>query len=181
MRRTTLTLALVFACACGAATGSATPPAPTTAASPVALACTASGDASATWPSPVTSTSPSIVSATVNGDSLRLTFASGTPQFRVQPQSSPAFAMDPSGRQVVLAGAAGVKIVLLGFRGDLANYTGLASMSSSGPMLLQADKIGDFEGVVSFGAGVKAPSCANVTAGPSTLTFHFIPQPGAGA
>jgi len=38
--------------------------------------------------------------------------------------------------------------------------------------------IGDFEGVVSFGAGVSRPACANVTASSSTLTFRFIASGG---
>ena len=61
-----------------------------------------------------------------------------------------------------------------GFRGDMSNYSGAARLRSKGPMFLEAGATGDFEGVVSFGAGVSAPACANVTAGPSTLTFHFI-------
>src|SRR6266851_2074823 len=73
-----------------------------------------------------------------------------------------------------LAGASGVKIVLRGFRGDVSNYTGPARLTSSGPILLEAAPIGDFEGVVGFGAGVSRPSCANVTASSSTLSFHFI-------
>ncbi len=84
------------------------------------------------------------------------------------------FIVDPSGRPVDLAGASGVKIVLRGFRGDVSNYTGPARLTSSGPILLEAAPIGDFEGVVGFGAGVSRPACANVTASSSTLSFHFI-------
>lgn len=61
-----------------------------------------------------------------------------------------------------------------GFRGDMSNYSGAARLKSTGPLLLEAAATGDFEGVVNFGAGVSAPACANVSAGPSTLTFHFI-------
>jgi hypothetical protein len=175
MHRTTPLLALLIVCGCGSAAGtSGQPSAP--AASPVALSCTASGDASPSWPSPqaASATTPSIVSAVASGDALQLVFVAGTPQFSVEPQSSPNFTVDPSGRPIRLAGTVGVKIVLRGFRGDRSNYDGQASMTSSGPLLLQASKIGDFEGVVSFGAGVSAPACANVTAAGSTLTFHFI-------
>ena len=108
---------------------------------------------------------------------MTLTFAAGTPQFRVEPVSSSHFIQDPSGQPVVLAGSAGVKLVLSGFRGDVANYSGQASFTSSGPLLLQASKLGDFEGVVTFGAGTSKPACANVTTTGSTLTFQFIPAP----
>lgn len=175
MRLITLTLALMFICACGAANSTGGQPAPAT-ASPVALSCTASGDASANWPAvPLASaTTPAIVSAVADGDTLKLTFASGTPSFDVVPVGSSHFAVDPSGRVVDLAGASGVKIVLRGFRGDVSNYTGSGRLTSSGPILLETGAIGDFEGVVTFGAGVSRPACAHVTASASTLTFHFI-------
>jgi hypothetical protein len=108
---------------------------------------------------------------------MKLTFAAGTPQFRVEPVASPHFTQDPSGRAVDLAGSSGVKVVLTGFRGDVANYSGETSITSTGPLLLQVGKLGDFEGVVSFGAGTSKPACANVTAGGSTLTFQFIAAP----
>jgi len=175
MRRITFTLALIFISACGAANGGSGQPTPPT-ASPVALSCTASGDASANWPaaSSASATTPAIVSAAADGDTLKLTFASGTPQFQVTPVGSAHFTVDPSGRPVDLAGASGVKIVLRGFRGDVSNYNGPARLTSSGPILLEVGAIGDFEGVVSFGAGVSRPACAHVTASSSTLTFRFI-------
>lgn len=108
---------------------------------------------------------------------MKLTFAMGTPQFRVEAVSSPHFIQDPSGRAVDLAGSAGVKVVLSGFRGDVTNYAGQPSITSSGPLLLQVNELGDFEGVVTFAAGTSKPACANVTASGSTLTFQFIPAP----
>jgi hypothetical protein len=176
MRRTTLTLAVMFICACGAANSATSSPAAQATASPVALSCTASGAASALWPAApsASATTPSIVSAVADGDTLKLTFASGTPQFEVTPVGSAHFTVDPSGRSVDLAGASGVRIVLHGFRGDMSNYNGAARLTSSGPILLEAGAIGDFEGVVSFAAGVSRPACANVTASSSTLTFRFI-------
>jgi hypothetical protein len=174
MRRTTLILALTLICACGSANGANGQPTPAT-ASPVALSCTASGDASASWPAASASaTTPAIVSAAADGDTLKLTFVSGTPQFEVAPVASAHFMVDPSGRPVDLAGASGVAIVLRGFRGDVRNYNGAARFTSSGPILLEVGAVGDFEGVVGFGAGVSRPACANVTAGSFTLTFHFI-------
>jgi hypothetical protein len=175
MRRTILALALILTCACGAANSANGQPTPAT-ASPVRLSCTASGAASALWPAvpSASATTPAIVSAVADGDTLKLTFASGTPQFEVAPVGSPHFTVDPSGRPVDLAGTSGVRIVLRGFRGDVSNYNGAARFTSSGPILLETGAIGDFEGVVSFGAGVSRPACANVTASASTLTFQFM-------
>jgi len=178
MRRITLTLALAVLCGCGASTptsGQAGSPA----ASSVAITCTPSGAASSSWlvPASASATSPAIVSATVAGDTMKLTFAIGTPQFRVEPVSSSHFTQDPSGRAVDLAGSAGVKVVLSGFRGDVTNYAGQTSITSSGPLLLQASELGDFEGVVTFAAGTSKPACANVSTTGSTLTFQFIPAP----
>jgi hypothetical protein len=178
MRRTTLAMALMFLCGCGAATGTGTGPASPAAASPIALSCATSGSASPSWPSAQSASAPPhIVSAVASGDSLQLTFAAGTPQFRVEPQSNATFSVDPSGQRVTLAGSSGVKLVLLGFQGGMSNYSGQKLMTSSGPRLLQVGAIGDFEGTVSFGAGVSGPSCASVEAGASTLTFHFIQRP----
>jgi hypothetical protein len=175
MRRTILIAGLMLMWACGAANGANGQPTPAT-ASPVALSCTASGDASSSWPaaSSASATTPAIVSAAADGDTLKLTFASGTPQFQVTPVATAHFTVDPSGRPVDLAGASGVKIVLRGFRGDVSNYSGAARFTSSGPILMETAAIGDFEGVVGFGAGVSRPACAHVTTGSSTLTFQFI-------
>lgn len=179
MRRITLILTAILLSACGAVSGSAGQPAANPSPSQVALTCTPSGEASASWPAPQTASGsgPAILSVAVSGDTLKLTFAAGTPQFEVQPQASAHFFGDPQGQPIDLKGAAGVRIVLRGFRGDLSNYDGQSLLTSSGPLLLQVRKTGDFEGVVSFAAGVSAPACASVTADASSLTFHFIPAP----
>ena len=95
-------------------------------------------------------------------------------------QSSARFTKDPSGQPVTLTGSFGVKIVLRGFRGDVQNYTGPTSLTSRGPLLRQVAELGDFEGVISWGAGLSSPGCASVTASGSTLTFHFIAVNGKG-
>jgi hypothetical protein len=117
------------------------------------------------------------VSAVAAGDTLTLTFDQGTPEFEVKTQAGTHFMQDPSGKPVDLAGTAGATIVLRGFRGDMRNYTGPVSIISSGPRLLQAYEIGDFEGVVTWAVGLGSATCANVTAAGSTLTFHFIAPP----
>ena len=166
------TLGLVLLSACGASTSAATQPSPTTSTP----SCTSSGQASPTWSVPEPPSSP-IVSAVASGDTFTLTFRSGTPAFTIQQLPSAHFQQDPSGRPVDLKGTAGVRIVMTGFRGDLANYTGPKTLDSVGPILLQVASIGDFEGYVSWGAGLSKPGCANVTTSGSTLTFHFVPAP----
>ena len=154
-------------------------PTPSPTPSSRALSCTPSGPASA-WPEPWTwsDTTPRIRSANLKGDTLTLTFERGTPQFEVVPQSTSHLLIDSGkGGWIDLAGSAGVRIVLTGFRGDMANYVGPASLTSSGPLVRQVHTLGDWEGVVTWGAGVSEPACANVTASGSTLTFHFIRTP----
>jgi hypothetical protein len=139
-----------------------------------ARGCTTSGAASG-------SGTLAIVSAAVSGDTLTLTFSNGSPAFQVTTQPSARFLEDPSGRPITLAGSTGVRIVLRGFRGDTSNLTGVPkSLTSKGPLLRQVAPIGDFEGVVSFGAGLSSPGCANVTSNQSSLVFHFIPVNGKG-
>jgi len=148
--------------------------------SPTQVACVTSGPASSTWPSadklPAT---PSITSVDLSGDVLTMTFASGTPAFDVATQPTAKFTTDPSGQAVTLGGTAGVKITLRGFRGDVKNYAGPNQVGSNGQIVLNAYELGDFEGVVTWGAGVSAPACTAVTASGSTLTFQFIRQPAA--
>jgi hypothetical protein len=116
------------------------------------------------------------MSATVSGDTLTFTFGSGTPPFQVLTQSDAVFAKEPTGDRVALTGTSGARIVLTGFRGDQSNYSGPKKLTSTGPLLLEVDELGDFEGTVSWGAGLQGQSCANVTSTGSTLTFQFIPD-----
>lgn len=180
------TLALAMA-ACGgsnpgnAANSPSASASPSAAAStsPSAAACTTSG-AAVNWPAPDTApASPAITSVTASGDVLTMTFRQGTPQFELAQQPDTHFSKDPSGQPVTLAGNAGVKITLRGFRGDMQNYAGSTSINSSGGVLLQVMEIGDSEGVVTWAAGANGAACATVTASGSTLTFHFIHQPAA--
>ena len=89
------------------------------------------------------------------------------------------FAKDPSGQPVTLAGTAGVKITLRGFRGDTQSYAGPTSINTTGGVLLQVMEIGASEGVVTWAAGANGAACATVSASGSTLMFHFIHQPAA--
>jgi hypothetical protein len=168
-------VALGFLAACGGSSQQAQT-SPTPSPSPSPLACTSAGTASANWTAPEsrTGTSPAIVSAVADGDVLTLTFDQGTPAYEVHPQSTAHFSKDPSGIPVDLSGTAGATIILRGFRGDMQNYVGPVSITSSGPRFLQVYKLGDFEGVITWGAGLSGAGCANVTASGSTLTFRFV-------
>ena len=168
-------LALVLLSACGTSSTTAQ-----TSPSPVTISCTSSGMASPSWPAPSTRTgsAPPIVSATAAQDTFKLTFEAGTPAFELTPQTSARFSADSGlGQPIDLAGSAGVRIVLKGFRGDMENYAGPASFVSQGPLLVEVRSLGGYEGQVSWGAGLSQPGCANVTTTGSTLTFHFIPLP----
>lgn len=117
------------------------------------------------------------MSAVAAGDTFTLSFDQGTPAFEVKTQAGTHFSQDPSGKPVDLAGSAGATIVLRGFRGDMRNYAGPVSIVSSGPRLLQAYEIGDFEGVATWAVGLSGAGCASVTASGSNLAFHFIALP----
>jgi len=147
---------------------------------PASSQCTASGDASS-WPPAdrLPAGTPAIVSASVEGDTFTLRFAQGTPAFRVHPQPSARFTADASGAPIVVAGTAGVTIQLTGFRGDTVNNAGNRDLVASGSLLREVRQIGDFEGTVSWGAGLAAPGCASVERTESSLTFRFVPQPSS--
>ncbi len=171
-----VTLALALLCACGSTAHTAAQTSP----SPATLACTPSGQASPSWPAPWTrsGSAPPIVSATVAQDTFKLTFDSGTPAFELTPQSSAHFYADSGlGQPIDLAGSAGVRIVLRGFRGDMDTYAGPVSFTSQGPLLVQVKSLGGWEGQASWAAGLSRPGCASVTSTDSTLTFHFVASP----
>jgi hypothetical protein len=185
-RQLLVIVGLILLSACGTNGSSAltspstTAATPQTAPSPATLTCTASGQASPSWPAPSTRSggAPPIVSATVAQDTFTLTFDNGTPAFELTPQTSTRFYADSGlGQAVDVAGSAGVRIVLRGFRGDMNNYAGPTSFTSQGPLLMQVRSLGGSEGQVSWAAGLSRPGCASVTASGSNLTFHFIPSP----
>jgi hypothetical protein len=175
-------ISLVLVSGCGTARtapGSAANPAqPTTEAT--TLACTSAGKASPSWPAASTrSTSITpIATATAAHDTFELTFDSGTPDFEVIPQSNAHFFFDSGrGQAIDLPGSDGVRIVLRGFRGDMANYAGPDQIAADGPLLLQIHTLGGSEGQVSWAAGLSRPACTSVTATGSTLSFHFVASP----
>jgi hypothetical protein len=94
-------------------------------------------------------------------------------QYAVQPQASATFARDPSGQRVTLEGSAGLRVTLQGAV-SAGSYTGPTDLKPSGTAVLQeAQQIGDFEGVVSWGLGLSHSACfrAFTLANPSRLVI----------
>jgi hypothetical protein len=115
-----------------------------------------------------------IVSAAVSDDTFTLTFDGGVPAFAATPQSNPRFVLSPKGQPVTLAGSAGVTIRFTNLTmGAYVNQP--SSFSTGGPLLLEVRNLEDFEGTVSFGAGLSAAGCASASVSGSTVTFQYIP------
>ncbi len=86
-------------------------------------------------------------------------------QWSVTPQNSATFTRDPSGLPVTLLGSAGLAVVV---HGALAhNSAGMPTVPSDLqpglPTILEVRQIGDFEGVVSWGVGLRQAACFRVT------------------
>ncbi len=79
------------------------------------------------------------------------------PAYVVSPQPSATFVKDPSGQSVTLHGSAGLRIVFHG-ASTAASYR-VAVVTPSPPVLQEYQPLGDFEGVLSWGAGLSQPSC----------------------
>jgi hypothetical protein len=92
-------------------------------------------------------------------DRFVIQFNGPVPQYSVEPSSSATFVEDPSGRQVTLAGSAGLAVTMHGASGA-GSYTGPTDLKPSGTAVLQEARLtGDFEGVVHWGLGLSHASC----------------------
>lgn len=80
------------------------------------------------------------------------------PRYTAIPKSSAVFTLDPSGRPVRLRGTAGIKIVMHPAGGQ-GTYTGPSHLRTTFPQLLEARRIGDFEGFTTWGLGLRHQSC----------------------
>ena len=79
------------------------------------------------------------------------------PAYTVSRQASAKFVKDPSGQPVTLRGSAGLRIV---FRGasDAASFI-VSVLTPTLPVLHEYEQLGDFEAVLSWGAGLSQTSC----------------------
>jgi hypothetical protein len=80
------------------------------------------------------------------------------PAYTVQRQASSKFVKDPSGQDVTLRGSSGLRIVMHGASG-VDSYSGPTDLTPGLPVLQEVERLGDFEAVLSWGAGLNRPSC----------------------
>jgi hypothetical protein len=96
-------------------------------------------------------------------DRFVVEFTSRTvPRFSVIAKSSAVFRLDPSNRKVTLLGTAGIKLVMRDATG-LGSYSGPLDFRPGFPQLREARRIGDVEGVTTWGLGLRHQTCTRVT------------------
>jgi len=87
--------------------------------------------------------------------------AGGTPYlptYTVSRQASAQFVKDPSGQPVTVRGSSGLRIVFRGASGA-SSYTGSRDLTPNLPVVQEVEQLGDFESVLSWGAGLTRASC----------------------
>lgn len=80
------------------------------------------------------------------------------PTYTISRQASPTFIKDPSGISVTLRGSDGLRIVFHGASGA-NSYAGNRDLIPGLPVVQEVEQLGDFEAVISWGAGLSRPSC----------------------
>jgi hypothetical protein len=80
------------------------------------------------------------------------------PAYTVSRQASAKFVKDPSGLPVTMRGSAGLRIVFHGASGA-TSYTGSRDLTPNLPVVQEVEQLGDFEAVLSWGAGLSQSSC----------------------
>ena len=80
------------------------------------------------------------------------------PAYTVSRQASAQFIKDPSGQTVTLRGSDGLRIVFHGASGA-SSYSGTHDLTPGLPVVQEVQELGDFEAVLSWGAGLSTPSC----------------------
>jgi hypothetical protein len=84
--------------------------------------------------------------------------AAHLPAYTVSRQASAKFVKDPSGLPVTMRGSAGLRIVFHGASGA-ASYNGSRDLTPNLPVVQEVEQLGDFEAVMSWGAGLSRPAC----------------------
>jgi hypothetical protein len=80
------------------------------------------------------------------------------PAYTVSRQASAKFVKDPSGLPVTMRGSAGLRIVFHGASGA-TSYSGSRDQIVNLPVVQEVEQLGDFEAVLSWGAGLSQASC----------------------
>jgi hypothetical protein len=76
----------------------------------------------------------------------------------VSRQASAKFVKDPSGLPVTMRGSSGLRIVFQGASGA-TSYSGSRDLTPNLPVVQEVEQLGDFEAVLSWGAGLSQASC----------------------
>jgi hypothetical protein len=79
------------------------------------------------------------------------------PAYTVSRQSSAKFVKDPSGLPVTMRGSSGLRIVFHG--ASATSYSGSRDLTYTLPVVQEVEQLGDFEAVLSWGAGLSQASC----------------------
>lgn len=80
------------------------------------------------------------------------------PAYTVSRQASAKFVKDPSGLPVTMRGSSGLRIVFQAASGA-ASYSGNRDLTPNLPVVQEIEQLGDFEAVLSWGAGLSQASC----------------------
>jgi len=87
---------------------------------------------------------------------------------------------DGEGAPVDVEGEAFVAVTFMAQGVDLSGeefveiYTGPKEFHQGGPIILEVEQTGDFEGMVSWGIGLSEKVCYTIDAGPDHLTITFV-------
>lgn len=80
------------------------------------------------------------------------------PSYTLSRQASAHFVKDPSGQPVTVRGSYGLRVVFQQASGA-GSYTGPTDMTPGLPVVQEVEQLGDFEAVLSWGAGLSRESC----------------------
>jgi hypothetical protein len=80
------------------------------------------------------------------------------PAYTVSRQASAQFVKDPSGQPVTMRGSSGLRIVFHGASVS-PTYAGSRDQTPTLPVVQEVEQLGDFEAVLSWGAGLSRASC----------------------
>ena len=108
-------------------------------------------------------------------DRITIQFQNGLPgDIQIATQDNATFTQGASGRQVVLQGSAGLLITMVG-ADEHTQYTGPTDYKTNYPVMLEAQQVQDFEGVVQWGIGLSHSACyrAFLLQGPNRLVIDF--------
>jgi hypothetical protein len=80
------------------------------------------------------------------------------PAYTLSRQGSANFVKDPSGQPVTMRGSSGLRVVFQQASGA-ASYSKSRDIIAGLPVVQEVEQLGDFEAVLSWGAGLSRPSC----------------------